>query len=210
VVRLRDSYNRKIYYLQILVTDWCNFRFNAVAMRGVNDDEISAMAKPTLRYPAHLRFIELMPLSSSTDGSRIRSLFLSGREILERAHGELRELTERESEDPAAPADDYKFEGAPKIFGIIMPVSDTYFARCSRLRLTSDSKKSHPCLLTDLGVPVINAIRSQEPIPTIHRVSRHAVRVKPLVGVTLPEETRTRTMSQIGGQPSHAALGATL
>ncbi len=132
MVRLRDSYNRKIYYLQILVTDWCNFRFNAVAMRGVNDDEISAMAKLTLRYPVHLRFIKLMPLSGGTDGSRIRSLFLSGREILERAHGRLRELTEIESEDPAAPADEYKFEGAPRTFGIIMLVRQSMGPRCTQ------------------------------------------------------------------------------
>lgn len=199
MVRLRASYNRKMDYLRILVRDWCNFRFNTVAMRGVNDDEISAMAKLPLRYPVHLRFIKLMPLSGGTDGSRIRSLFFSGREILGRAHGELRGLREIESEDPAAPADEYKFEGAPEIFGIIMPVSEPYCARCSRLRLTSDGKKSHPCLLTDLGVPVMNAICSQDPIPTIYGVSPHTARAKPLAGVTLPEEARRRTMSQTGG-----------
>jgi cyclic pyranopterin phosphate synthase len=80
-----------------------------------------------------------------------------------------------------------------------MPVSEPYCARCSRLRLTSDGKKSHPCLLTDLRVPVMNAIRSQDPILAIHRVSRHTARVKPLAGLTLPEEARRRTMSQIGG-----------
>jgi cyclic pyranopterin phosphate synthase len=156
-------------YLRISVTDWCNFRFNGVAIRGIND-EISAMTKLTLRYPVHLRFIELTPLSGGTDGSHIRSLFLSGRGILERAHEELRELTEIESEDPAAPADEYKFEDAPVIFGLIMPISEPYCARCSRLRLTAGGK-SHPCLLTDLGVPVKDAIRSQDPIPAIHRVS---------------------------------------
>jgi len=182
-------------YLRILVTYWCNFRFNAMAIRGVNDDEISAMAKLILRYPVHLRFIELMPLSGRTDGSRIRSLFLSGRVILERAHEKLRELTERESEDPAAPADEYKFEGAPGTFGIILPASERICTRCSRLRLTSDGK-SHPCLLSDLGVPVKDTICSQDPIPTIYGVSRHTARIKPLAGLTLPEEARRRTMSQ--------------
>ncbi|MBA3390925.1 MAG: radical SAM protein, partial [Rubrobacter sp.] len=51
-------------------------KINAVAMRGVNDDEISDMAKLTMKYPMHVRFIELMPLNGDTDGSRFRSLFI--------------------------------------------------------------------------------------------------------------------------------------
>jgi cyclic pyranopterin phosphate synthase len=127
-------------------------KINAVAMRGVNDDEISDMARLTLKYPMHVRFIELMPLNGDTDGSRFRSLFVSG----------------------------------------------PFCARCSRLRLTADGK-IHPCLLTDLDVPVKDAIRSEDPIPAIHRVLWETARIKPAAGLTLPEESRHRTMSQIGG-----------
>jgi cyclic pyranopterin phosphate synthase len=173
-------------------------KLNAVAMRGVNDDEISAMARLTLSYPMHVRFIELMPLNGDTDGSRFRSLFISGKEILQRAQEELGDLTEVEPDDPAAPADEFKFEGAPGTFGVITPVSEPFCARCSRLRLTADGKV-HPCLLTDLDVPVKDAIRSSEPIPAIHEVLWRTARVKPAAGLTLPDETRRRTMSQIGG-----------
>jgi cyclic pyranopterin phosphate synthase len=173
-------------------------KINAVAMRGVNDDEIAEMAKLTLRYPMHVRFIELMPLNGDTDGSRFRSLFISGKEILERAQEELGDLDPIEKEDPAAPADEFKFEGALGTFGVITPVSEPFCARCSRLRLTADGK-IHPCLLTDLDVPVKDAIRSEDPIPTIHEVLWYAARIKPPAGLTLPEEARNRTMSQIGG-----------
>ena len=173
-------------------------KINAVALRGVNDDEISAMAKLTMRYPLHVRFIELMPLNGDTDGSRFRSLFIPGREILERAQEELGDLRPVEKEDPAAPADEFKFEGAPGTFGVITPVSEPFCARCSRLRLTADGK-IHPCLLTDLDVPVKDAIRSSDPIPAIHKVLWETARIKPAAGLTLPEESRNRTMSQIGG-----------
>ena len=173
-------------------------KINAVAMRGVNDDEISAMAKLTLKYPLHVRFIELMPLNGDTDGSRFRKLFVSGREILDRAQEELGDLKPVEKDDPAAPADEYKFDGAPGTFGVITPVSEPFCARCSRLRLTADGK-IHPCLLTDLDVPVKDAIRSEDPIPAIHKVLWETARVKPAAGLTLPEESRNRTMSQIGG-----------
>ena len=173
-------------------------KINAVAMRGVNDDEIADMAKLTLKYPMHVRFIELMPLNGDTDGSRFRKLFVSGREILERAQEELGDLKPVEKDDPAAPADEYKFDGAPGTFGVITPVSEPFCARCSRLRLTADGK-IHPCLLTDLDVPVKDAIRSEDPIPAIHKVLWHTAGVKPAAGLTLPEESRNRTMSQIGG-----------
>ncbi|WP_273846544.1 GTP 3',8-cyclase MoaA [Rubrobacter calidifluminis] len=173
-------------------------KINAVAMRGINDDEIADMARLTLRYPLHVRFIELMPLNGDTDGTRFRKLFISGREILERAQEELGELEPVEKEDPAAPADEFRFAGAPGNFGVITPVSEPFCAMCSRLRLTADGK-IHPCLLTDLDVPVKDAIRSPDPIPAIHEVLWHAARIKPPAGQTLPEESRRRTMSQIGG-----------
>src|ERR687893_1949238 len=173
-------------------------KINAVAMRGVNDDEIAAMAKLTLRYPLHVRFIELMPLNGDTDGSRFKSLFIPGSEILDRAQQELGDLQPIEKDDPAAPADEFRFEGAPGTFGVITPVSEPFCARCSRLRLTADGK-IHPCLLTDLDVPVKDAIRSEDPIPAIHKVLWETARVKPAAGLTLPEEARNRTMSQIGG-----------
>ena len=173
-------------------------KINAVALRGVNDDEIVDMAKLTLEHPLHVRFIELMPLNGDTDGSRFRKLFISGREILDRARAELGDLRPIEKEDPAAPADEFKFDGAPGTFGVITPVSEPFCARCSRLRLTADGK-IHPCLLTDLDVPVMDAIRSEDPIPAIHEVLWKTARIKPAAGQTLPEESRNRTMSQIGG-----------
>jgi cyclic pyranopterin phosphate synthase len=173
-------------------------KINAVAMRGVNDDEIADMARLTLRHPMHVRFIELMPLNGDTDGSRFRKLFIPGSEILARAQEELGDLKPVEKDDPAAPADEYKFDGAPGTFGVITPVSEPFCARCSRLRLTADGK-IHPCLLTDLDVPVKDAIRSEDPIPAIHEILWHTAGVKPAAGLTLPEEARNRTMSQIGG-----------
>jgi len=184
--------------LAALETPLSPVKLNAVAMRGVNDDEIGDMAKLTQTYPMHVRFIELMPLNGDTDGSRFRSLFVPGKEILERAQSELGDLRPVEKDDPAAPADEFRFDGAPGTFGVITPVSEPFCARCSRLRLTADGK-IHPCLLTDLDVPVKDAIRSADPIPAIHEVLWRTAGLKPAAGLTLPEESRNRTMSQIGG-----------
>ena len=39
-------------------------KINCVLMRGINDDEILGFAQLTLRYPLHVRFIELMPIGN--------------------------------------------------------------------------------------------------------------------------------------------------
>ena len=196
----RRNHFQKVWssVMAALETPFSPVKINAVAMRGVNDDEIVDMAKLTLKYPMHVRFIELMPLNGDTDGSRFRKLFIPGSEILDRAQDELGDLEPVEKKDPAAPADEFKFEGARGTFGVITPVSEPFCARCSRLRLTADGK-IHPCLLTDLDVPVKDAIRSPDPIPAIHEILWHTAGIKPAAGLTLPEESRRRTMSQIGG-----------
>ena len=51
----------------------------------------------------HVRFIELMPLNGDTDGSRFRSLFISGREILDRAQEELGDLNRSRKTTPPPP-----------------------------------------------------------------------------------------------------------
>ncbi len=196
----RRNHFQKVWeaIMAALETPLSPVKVNAVAMRGVNDDEIVEMAKLTLKYPIHVRFIEMMPLNGDTNGSHFRSLFIPGRDILERAQEGLGDLVEIQPDDPSAPADEFKFEGAPGTFGVITPVSEPFCARCSRLRLTADGK-IHPCLLTDLDVPVKDAIRSPDPIAAIHEVLWKTARIKPAAGLTLPEEARNRTMSQIGG-----------
>ena len=196
----RRNHFQKVWdaIMAALETPLSPVKLNAVALRGVNDDEIVEMAKLTQRYPLHMRFIELMPLNGDTDGSRFRKLFISGQEILERAQSELGDLRPVEKDDPAAPADEFKFDGAPGTFGVITPISEPFCELCSRLRLTADGK-IHPCLLTDLDVDVKPAIRSENAIEEIHQVLWKAARIKPPAGVTLPEEARERTMSRIGG-----------
>ncbi|HLL58029.1 MAG TPA: radical SAM protein, partial [Rubrobacteraceae bacterium] len=92
----RRNHFQKVWdaIMAALETPLSPVKVNAVAMRGVNDDEIVEMAKLTLKYPMHVRFIEMMPLNGDTDGSHFRSLFISGREILERAQKELGDLIE--------------------------------------------------------------------------------------------------------------------
>ena len=62
-------------------------KINMVPIRGVNDDEIEDFAKLTLKGPAHIRFIEFMPIGDTEFWSEGK--YLSSEEIKRprRAHG---------------------------------------------------------------------------------------------------------------------------
>jgi cyclic pyranopterin phosphate synthase len=110
-------------------------KLNTVIMAGVNDDEIEDLARLTLRFPFHVRFIEFMPFQQRD----YDSLFIPASEILNRLGriGQLEEATVSESNGPAL---HYAFKGAMGKIGIISPVSDHFCPSCNRLRLTADGK----------------------------------------------------------------------
>ena len=54
----QDTWNA---IMQAVSLGFKNIKINAVAMKGVNDDEIPDFARLTLQYPLQVRFIEFMP-----------------------------------------------------------------------------------------------------------------------------------------------------
>jgi cyclic pyranopterin phosphate synthase len=171
-------------------------KLNAVIVRGLNDDEVVALAALTQRYPWEFRFIEVMPLTGvaglAQDG------VISSAELLERisaAYGPLEELGQASSD----PARRYRIPGAPGKLGFISSVTDPFCATCNRMRLTADGRL-HLCLLRDDEIDLRAALRSGASQEQIEQLVRHAVAVKPW-GHGLPEgvlPTR-RGMSELGG-----------
>ena len=110
-------------------------KLNSVIMQGVNDDEIEDLARLTFRYPFHVRFIELMPLTSGESMEK----FVSADAILERLH-RIAPLYPVTDENGFGPATHYRFTGAPGLIGIISPISRHFCPACNRLRLTADGQ----------------------------------------------------------------------
>lgn len=96
----------------------------------------------------------------------------------------------------AGPSSDYKLDNGKGYIGFIAPFGDHFCKNCNRLRLTADGNL-RPCLLNNLEVPVLPAIRSGEPIlPYLQQ----AIMLKPeghQKGTT--SIISTRCMTQIGG-----------
>jgi cyclic pyranopterin phosphate synthase len=171
-------------------------KLNAVVMRGVNDDEIEALARLTFEYPFHVRFIELMPMNADEPDQ----CFIGSDEILDRLSS-VGTLSPVNSSHSNGPARHYQFEGAVGKIGIISPISHHFCPTCNRLRLTADGKL-RTCLFaaqeTDLR-PCLREGVSDEGL--LDRI-REAILAKPEKHALSPGGIRrciNRPMVAIGG-----------
>jgi cyclic pyranopterin phosphate synthase len=112
-------------------------KVNAVIIRGINDQEIEALAEFAREHDLAMRFIEFMPLDSAR--AWLKELVMPGREILQRLQSryELRPLA---SNNPAETARRWSFADGRGELGLISPVSEPFCGHCNRIRLTADGK----------------------------------------------------------------------
>jgi GTP 3',8-cyclase len=173
-------------------------KINAVAMRGINDDELLDLARLAVDHAWHIRFIELMPVKNqSTWGLGFpapEDTYISIAEIKERLRP--LELAPAVRENGSGPAREFTIPGGLGRVGFISPVSDHFCQECNRLRLTADGHL-RPCLLSDVEVPILPALRQGEDIlPYL----RQAVNLKPQEHELVQHHTPTnRCMMQIVG-----------
>ncbi len=175
-------------------------KINAVAMAGVNENDLTDLAALTFQYPFHVRFIEYMPVGYAAV-DRSRRLLAS--DIMERIQG-LGHLIpcspSPETSLPSGPAEYYRFAGAPGKIGFIRPWSGHFCASCTRLRLTA-AGIIRPCLLSERGVDIRAPLREGRLDKDLAAIFLQAAARKP-AGHHLGEreaETVKTGMSGIGG-----------
>ncbi len=181
-------------------------KINTVVTRGVNDDELIALANLAREHPWHVRFIELMPIGDSGDwGPGFHSVtdrYLSV--------GEMREILSPLGFYPAknppgnGPAKSFEIPGGLGTIGFISPLGEHFCDTCNRLRLTADGRL-RPCLLSDLEIDIRDALRRKEPL---ERLLLQAISFKPrghglnrlsTANPQSAERIPSRFMAQIGG-----------
>jgi GTP 3',8-cyclase len=171
-------------------------KLNAVAMRGVNDDEIEDLARLTFEYPFHVRFIEFMPFGEE----ECTSSFISADEIVARL-SRVAPLMPAETRNGNGPARHYRFSGAKGKIGIISPVSHHFCSTCNRLRLTADGKL-RTCLFSTEETDMKTLIRQGLLDDDLFATLRKAISQKPekhqLVSGSL-RKCVNRPMVAIGG-----------
>ncbi len=173
-------------------------KINAVAMRGVNDDELQDLARLSLERAWNMRFIELMPVKNQQpwgpgfpDPSEI---YLSVPEIKKAL--EPLGLAPLPGSSNDGPAQEYRLTEGRGNIGFISPLSSHFCNLCNRLRMTADGF-FRPCLLQDVEVPFLSALRAGDPVlPYLQK----AIELKPQ-GHELSQDhlPAGRCMMQIGG-----------
>lgn len=144
-------------------------KLNAVAMRGVNDDEIVELVEFALAHGAQMRFIEQMPLDAGHTWSREN--MVPREEILAA-------LSTRWRLDPVpgrggAPAETWRLDGGDAVVGVIASVTAPFCGACDRMRLTADGHLRN-CLFStteDDLVPALRGTASDDDIAMRLRVS---------------------------------------
>lgn len=113
-------------------------RLNAVAIRGITEDEIVPLGRFAREHGMEMRFIEFMPLDA--DGAWNSEQVLSGTEIRKVLEREIGPLVPLAIEDPSQPATDYAFADGRGQIGFINPVTQPFCHNCNRLRLTAEGR----------------------------------------------------------------------
>ncbi len=149
-------------------------KLNIVALKGINDDELTDMARLSFDYPLHIRFIEYMPMGESQIGN---GPLLLAPEIKRRISvlGRLIPVPNTKNDGPAQR---YHFEGAAGEIGFIHALSHHFCDRCNRLRLTARGQL-RPCLLSDHHEDVRGIMRTGGTDEQLAEVFFKAVRHKP-------------------------------
>ena len=163
-------------------------KINAVLIGGFNDDEIPALAELTKRYPADVRFIELMPMH---DGGEFGpDAYIPGQKVLDL----LPELEEVSQDGGVARL--YRLPGSYGNIGLINPLSRHFCGTCNRIRITADGQIK-PCLHREAEYS-ITGMNEEQMVEQI----RLAIGQKPEWYGELSAEARShagRNMNQIGG-----------
>jgi cyclic pyranopterin phosphate synthase len=150
-------------------------KVNAVAIRGVTEDDVAPLARFCRQHELELRFIEYMPLDAGHQWERDKVLFAADiLDILAREVGPLRPSADQ---DPRAPALDYDYLDGGGPVGIIASVSRPFCMSCNRLRLTSDGKLRN-CLFSLDETDVRALLRGGATDEAIMRVIRESVASK--------------------------------
>ncbi len=113
-------------------------RLNALAIRGLNDDDIVPLGEFARRHALELRFIEFMPLDAEDNWQRER--VMAGEEIRQRLEDAFCPLVPVRRDDPSQPAVDFHFADGRGRIGFISPVSQPFCESCNRLRITAEGQ----------------------------------------------------------------------
>lgn len=174
----RDLLPEALAGLQSLVAESFELiKINCVLMRGRNEEQLIPLVEYAAEHNLLLRFIELMPVSTSEVLSEENFLpILKARRILESRYGALMPEPQFRTNGPASY---YQIPGRNQRIGFIGAMTNLHFCEtCNKLRLTCDGKL-RPCLGSYLEFDIMKEMRAGASDAELERFFLNVVDRKP-------------------------------
>ncbi|MDQ6860304.1 MAG: GTP 3',8-cyclase MoaA [Verrucomicrobiota bacterium] len=152
-------------------------KLNSVLMRGRNDDQLHSLVDYAAERNLLLRFIELMPVST-TEVLTEQNFFpiATARRQLEARYGSLVPEPQFRTNGPATY---YQIPGRDQRIGFIGAMTNLHFCEsCNKLRLTCDGKL-RPCLGSYLEFDILQPLRAGASDAELERFFLNVVERKP-------------------------------
>jgi GTP 3',8-cyclase len=169
-------------------------KINVVVVRDFNTQELPNFITWAKQYPVHIRFIELMPIGSSSER---RSDFVPIQEMKDILG--IKQYVPVKDIQGGGPAEYFRPNGFQGSIGFISALSRHFCSSCNRIRLTADGKL-RPCLHSNLEIDLREALRNGSSDMELLDRFAQAVWRKPAEHHMNEEALQgQRIMSQIGG-----------
>jgi len=131
-------------------------KINTVVLRGINEQDIIALAQLTLEMPAAVRFIEYCPTDKNVEPD---VFFVPNARVRRNIEDKFGPLMAAVVADGGGPAEYFKIKDSAGCIGFISGRSVFFCRCCNRLRLTSDGRVK-PCLYSAGTYDVKKLIRN--------------------------------------------------
>jgi cyclic pyranopterin phosphate synthase len=155
----RDFHSQVLDGIQAAIdAEFEQIKLNCVLMRGRNEDQLIPLIEFAAARNLILRFIELMPVSTSEvlDECNFLSI-LEAKRAIESNYGSLIPESEFRTNGPATY---YQIAGRNQRIGFIGAITNLHFCEtCNKLRLTCDGKL-RPCLGSYLEFDIMTPLRA--------------------------------------------------
>ncbi|WP_088227952.1 GTP 3',8-cyclase MoaA [Desulfosporosinus sp. FKB] len=169
-------------------------KVNVVVVRDFNTQDLPGFLTLAKQYPIHIRFIELMPIGSSSER---RSDFVPIQEMKELLG--IKQYVPSKEILGGGPAEYFQLRDFKGSIGFISALSRHFCSTCNRIRLTPDGKL-RPCLHSKLEIDLREALRNGSSDQDLLDIVAQAVWRKPSEHHMNEEALQgQRIMSQIGG-----------
>ena len=173
-----------------------NVKLNCVPLRGVNEDNVIALAALAKNHDIKVRFIELMPFGCASQSGFIG---MTSAEIISKLENHFSKLIpDTHQKILQGPAKYFSIKNFVGQVGFIDALAHKFCGSCNRIRLTAEGFLKS-CLCYDTGADLKKLLRTGAGDEEILSVIREAIYRKPFEHSFEKAAGDARQMYQVGG-----------